>query len=300
MNDNLNLNWLRSFEAAARLLSFTGASHELGLTQTAVSQHIKALETRLGDKLFVRRPKSLQLTDVGKAYALTVREALDTIRMSTTGLFGPRQASTVVVRASMAFIVWLSPKLETFQNEHPEVGIKLITSIWKGPADQQPVDVDIILAPQQHARPQLEKLSDESIIAVCGINTASAIGSPKDLFRQKPIHILGFDDHWARYLSGHSLTPDMSDVRLMTDTSVAAIEMAAAELGCALVIERFARQALLSRHDICLVGDPVELGQSHYLARTTPHINRRACVETFETWLRRQFLPLVPSEKATL
>ena len=78
---------MRSFEAAARLLSFTMASREIGLTQTAVSQHIKALETQLGDRLFVRRPKSLQLTDVGQAYLLKVREALDIIEMSTTGLF---------------------------------------------------------------------------------------------------------------------------------------------------------------------------------------------------------------------
>ncbi len=101
MHHNLNLNWLRSFEAAARLLSFTAASREIGLTQTAVSQHIKALETQLGDKLFLRRPKSLHLTDVGKAYLLTVREALDTIEMSTTGLFGPRQARTITSTSSL-------------------------------------------------------------------------------------------------------------------------------------------------------------------------------------------------------
>ena len=54
MKQNLNLNWLRTFEAAARHLSFTAASHELGLTQTAVSQHIKGLETKLGQNLFIR------------------------------------------------------------------------------------------------------------------------------------------------------------------------------------------------------------------------------------------------------
>ena len=67
MKQNLNLNWLRTFEAAARHLSFTVASHELGLTQTAVSQHIKGLETKLGQNLFIRRAKSLQLTDIGQA-----------------------------------------------------------------------------------------------------------------------------------------------------------------------------------------------------------------------------------------
>ena len=130
MRHHLNLNWLRSFEAAARLLSFTTASRELGLTQTAVSQHIKTLELKLGQKLFVRRPKSLQLTDVGKAYLTSVREALETIEMSIYGLFGPNLKSTVVVRASMAFILWLSPRLGAFQEKHPDVGIKLVASLW--------------------------------------------------------------------------------------------------------------------------------------------------------------------------
>ena len=110
MKQNLNLNWLRTFEAAARHLSFTAASHELGLTQTAVSQHIKGLETKLGQNLFIRRAKSLQLTDIGQAYLISVRDALEHITFSTSGLFGPEQETTIVVRASAAMIIWLSPK----------------------------------------------------------------------------------------------------------------------------------------------------------------------------------------------
>ena len=244
---------------------------------------------RLGDTLFLRRPKSLLLTDMGKAYLVSIRSALDTIEMSTTGLFGPRQNSTIVVRASMAFIVWLSPKLGTFQQDHPEIGIKLVTSIWKGLADQQPVDIDIVLASQEHAKPTLEKLSNEFIVPICGLDAARSVLTPQDLLQEKPIHILGFDDHWARYLSAFGLSPDMSSMRLMSDTSVAATEMVAAELGCAIVIERFARQAIESGRSIRIVGDPVELGQSHYLAQTKPPANRLPAVEAFETWLRAQF-----------
>jgi LysR family glycine cleavage system transcriptional activator len=47
------LNPLRAFEAAARHLSFTQAAEELGVTQGAVSRHIRALEDRLGFPLFV-------------------------------------------------------------------------------------------------------------------------------------------------------------------------------------------------------------------------------------------------------
>lgn len=289
MRSNLNLNWLRSFEAAARLLSFTAASQEIGLTQTAISQHIKALEARLGDKLFVRRPKSLQLTDLGKAYLLKVREALDTIEMSTTGLFGPRQVSTITVCASMAFIMWMSPRLGGFLHDHPDVGVKLVTSIWKAPADRQPVDVDIVLAPQEHARPDLELICHEKIVPVCSAATGNGITTPKDLLRHPPIHIMGFDDHWARYLSAFSLKPASSGGRLITDTSTAAIEMVASGLGCAVVMERYAKQAIATGREIRIVGKPVALGQSHYLVRTEQRSSVRPAITAFEAWLRHQF-----------
>ncbi len=286
MTKNLNLNWLRSFEAAARLLSFTRASHELGLTQTAISQHIKALEQKLGQKLFIRRPKSLLLTDIGKAYLTSVRDALDTIELSTSGLFGPDLKSTLTVRASMAFIVWLSPRLGSFLEQHPGVGIKLVTSIWDSSTGDQPIDIDIILAPQKHAKPNLEKLSDESIVPICGVETTKTIETPGDLLRYSPIHILGFDDHLARYFSTFDLLPDPSATRLMADTSVAATELVAADLGYAIVIERFAKRAIAAGHAIRIAGTPVALGQSHYLSRRDAHGKSQPAVDAFASWLR--------------
>ncbi len=288
MRHNLNLNWLRSFEAAARLLSFTAASREIGLTQAAVSQHIKALEAQLDAKLFLRRPKSLQLTDAGKAYLSTVREALDMLEMSATGLFGPRRTRTITVRASMAFIMWLSARLDDFLISHPDTGVKMVTSIWKSPSDEQPVDVDIILASQENTRTDLKLLSSEMLVPISSIRLSQTIKSPDDLLCQSPIHIMGFDDHWARYLSAYGLKFDNSVGRLITDTSTAAIEMVAAGLGYAVVIERFARQAIRSGQKIRIVGEPKELGQAHYLVQT----ERRDAVHTtateFEAWLSRK------------
>lgn len=60
------LAWLRAFEATARHLSFTRASQELNLTQSAVSQHVRSLETLLGCNLFVRKTRALELTLEGK------------------------------------------------------------------------------------------------------------------------------------------------------------------------------------------------------------------------------------------
>jgi LysR family transcriptional regulator of beta-lactamase len=64
---HLPLNALRAFDSAARHLNLTRAAHELHVTQTAVSQHIRKLEEQLGTPLFRRLPRGLALTDEGQA-----------------------------------------------------------------------------------------------------------------------------------------------------------------------------------------------------------------------------------------
>ena len=59
------LNGLRAFDAAGRHLNFRIAAEELGVTQGAVAQHVRGLESYLGLKLLDRLPRTLALTDNG-------------------------------------------------------------------------------------------------------------------------------------------------------------------------------------------------------------------------------------------
>ena len=60
---------LRCFEAAAKHQSFTSAAEELGLTQGAVSRHVKELEEQIGAALFRREGRGVRLTDAGREHA---------------------------------------------------------------------------------------------------------------------------------------------------------------------------------------------------------------------------------------
>ena len=80
------LNALRSFEAAARHLSFTAAALELNVTQAAVSHQIKSLEERLGLKLFRRVGRGLLLTDAAQAYLAEIAGAFDRMAEATRRL----------------------------------------------------------------------------------------------------------------------------------------------------------------------------------------------------------------------
>lgn len=290
LKQNLNLNWLRTFEVVARHTSFTAASKELGLTQAAVSLQIKALETKLGNDLFVRRPKSLQLTEIGKAYLSSIKSSIEALTFSTNGLFGPNLKTTIVVSGSLAIILWLAPKLGDFQKLYPEIGLKLVTAMWANSVETENVDVEIVLAPSNRANSQLTKLSDEFIVPVCGVNTAKKMNSVADLANTSPIHILGFDDHWSRYMSAFGLRHDVASTRLMVDTSVSAFELAAADLGSSVVIERFAQNAIRAGQRIKIVGDRVPLEHAHFLSRKEVRIEIRASKLSFEEWLRDQFL----------
>src|SRR6478735_12244716 len=78
------LDLLRSFEAAARHLSFTLAARELFLTQSAVSRQIQQLEAALGVALFERRHRALELTAAGKVLHRAVVDSLQRLRDATT------------------------------------------------------------------------------------------------------------------------------------------------------------------------------------------------------------------------
>ena len=84
MGDNLpSLAAIRVFEAASRLMSFTKAAAELGMTQAAVSYQIKLLEERLGAPLFLRQPRALALTSAGQWLAPRTSEAFDLLRAAS-------------------------------------------------------------------------------------------------------------------------------------------------------------------------------------------------------------------------
>src|SRR5260221_10446803 len=81
------LNGLRAFEAAARHMSFTDAAGELSVTQAAISHQVRGLEQRLGLKLFVRRNRSLLLSEAGPAYPPAVPPPFAPIYEATPKLF---------------------------------------------------------------------------------------------------------------------------------------------------------------------------------------------------------------------
>src|SRR5262245_53586429 len=123
-----SLNALLAFEAAARQHSFTRAAAELGVTQTAISHQVRALEHDLGATLFRRTPQRITLTPEGQAWAAELSIVFARLRAANQRLRGPRGSARDVVSVSIIPSFgsrWLVPRLGRFLQEHRDVEVRI-------------------------------------------------------------------------------------------------------------------------------------------------------------------------------
>ena len=81
-----DFNWYRNFLAVYRAGSVSGAARQRNLTQPAVSQQLAALESSVGEALFVRTPRGMQPTERGNALYTQTVESLDRLERISRGL----------------------------------------------------------------------------------------------------------------------------------------------------------------------------------------------------------------------
>ncbi|WP_127114416.1 LysR family transcriptional regulator [Shimia sediminis] len=284
-----NLVWLRSFECAARHLSFTQSADELGLTQTALSLHVRSLEAALGCKLFTRKARKLALTEVGQAYAFSLRRSLGDIALSTASLFGADGTQVLTVRAPISTAsLWLTHRLPEFVTAHPGIAVRIVSNIWAESIGPEDVDVEIRLGRGGWTGMSYKKISTERIVPIT--HDSNAHQDPVAMLQEGPlVQILGYEDMTQAYLSACDLEVAQQRFPYSVDTTIAAIDIVAARGGCAVVLERFADDARARGRPIAKVGDPMPIAQSHYLVGVSPPEVNDTAKQLFEAWLEGIF-----------
>ncbi|AKJ27251.1 LysR family transcriptional regulator [Caldimonas brevitalea] len=135
---------LRTFEAVARHLNFRQAAEELYLTQSAVSRQIQGLEQELGAPLFRRGTRHVELTQAGATLLRTTAPLLDRLDASVRQIRQARSRRTVSVSTFASFAsLWLIPRLEAFQRDHPDMDIRVSASDRY--VDVDGIEVDLAL-----------------------------------------------------------------------------------------------------------------------------------------------------------
>ncbi|AGI24706.1 putative transcriptional regulator [Pseudomonas sp. ATCC 13867] len=138
------LNTLRGFEAAARLGSFHKAAEELHLTQSAISQQIRSLESFIEQPLFHRNGRKVALTDAGFDLLSTTQSLLQQLAVGIRRLDQYRKPNQLVVNTTPAFARhWLVPRLGDFHARHPQIDLWLLTTDETPDMASQTIDIAV-------------------------------------------------------------------------------------------------------------------------------------------------------------
>jgi LysR family transcriptional regulator, glycine cleavage system transcriptional activator len=231
-----SLRGLRAVEAALRLGSFAAAAKELGVTQTAISRLVKEVERQLARPLFERKANQSRPT----AFAVSLQSGLgDGFRRLEATVAEARRAvddPTITLSVGPTFAMrWLIPHLTEFHAIHPEIDLRLATTI----------DREVTLGPDTLAAIRLagtqvpgfvtDALFSGRLMAVCRPDIAKRLKTPADLAREKLLDVRHSPEDWPRWLAAAGL-PDRARFQVVAfDFSAFAIQAALDGLGVALI-----------------------------------------------------------------
>ena len=274
--------------AVAQQLSFTRAADLLGVTASAASLQIRALEEYLGRALFRRNGRHVHLTEDGGALLPRVRQALDSLERAVDDTRADRHGGQLRVTTLASFLQqWLLPRLPSFHKAHPAIDLDFYTSVHTVDFVREDLHAAVRFGlgswPGLHA----EKLLDEWLVPVC---------TPALLARHGPIRKSGDlgsypllhsgSEPWTSWLFGgraETLQPNAGG-GLQFDDSATVVRAAATGHGLALarwslVSEEIAKGTLVSA-----VSTPLKFERSYWFV--CPARSRGlATVAAFRDWL---------------
>lgn len=226
------INFIRSFEASARHLSFSRAAEELGYTQAAISAHMRSLEKYLGHPLFIRHARSIELTETGEALLPTLRQALHQIDMATDAVVRSGRDESIVLSCPMSLAEgWLPDVLATFRAAYPETEVAVYGTVWER-STENPADIVISIHRDDEVPTNSRMLISERLSLVCAPHIAAAIEAPPDVLNLPHILVSGRQEFFEIFCRSHGLDYDATGTSTFkTNATNICLELAAAGLG---------------------------------------------------------------------
>jgi LysR family glycine cleavage system transcriptional activator len=262
------LTWFRSFEAAARRLSSTAAAEEIGLTQSAVSQQIRSLETRLGVVLFHRHARGLSLTDEGRKLLPQVEAALEMLHSAASPYLAEERARHITVAASVSVLEWvISPALPRFQHQNPDTSVRFVSTIWPDEFAASRADVEIRFGSAKQVGRDATPLEPNYLIAV---KSPQLSGGLQDL---PLIGTVGTSDNWASW--AEVTGQPVGAPSFYVDSYGLALQLATTGNGVALVNALIADHALQTGQVLRATDTSAPASEGYFLAvqRRSPEVD---------------------------
>ena len=294
----IGAGYLRAFEAVARHLNFRAAADEMALTQSAVSRQIQALEDEVGVPLFLRHTRAVELTSAGAQLLLSVQQALPRIDGAVCQIRQSAGRKTVALTTFASFAsMWLIPRLEAFQREHPDIDIRIDASDVAVDLDIADVDLALRYGPGESMPHGAVRLFGEHLTPVASpwlLKSNPPVKKPEDIARFTLIE--AGDAHrthlewltWRRWFEDNGLAKAQPRRWLYFNYAYQMVQAALAGQGVVLARSALVAESLAS-------GDLVEVlpqqrmdSPMAYWLLLAPRSAARPEIRAFADWLQQQ------------
>ena len=198
------LHALQALDAFARLGTVWEAAEDLGITRSAVSHRIAMLESMLGFEVASRSGRGIALTPRGKRYAADVRKSLVLLADVHEEGAGKALEGTLRISSTAGFAsMWLCNHIASFQSEHPNLCLEIVTSPELGDATDRDVDLSIVFGEGSWPRHTVQHLYDVEFLPMCSPalqNMQGGLDQPSDVLRHPLLHLRQWDE-WRQWLA---------------------------------------------------------------------------------------------------
>ena len=280
------LNALRAFEASARLNSMRRAAHELNVTPSAVSQQVQNLEQWIGFPLLERRARQVQANVEGRAYLAAVSAAFDQIAAATEELSSGRVPRSICITCTPGFAVqWLVPRLQQFQDRHPDIDVRIDASTRRLDLKVEQVDLAVRHGNGRYPGLVSEKLLDDDLVPVASPRLLAGNGrvrKPADLLHHRLLHIETRDD-WRLWFAAQNVDFDWRLGPLFVDTAIG-VQAAVAGKGIILARRSLIGDELSSERLVAPLPQGLSKGMAYHLVYLPENMAQPA-VRAFRAWL---------------
>jgi DNA-binding transcriptional LysR family regulator len=284
-----SLSMLMAFEASARLGSFTQAANELSLTQGAISRQIMALESALGLPLFLRSGRHVELTEVGRRYALDIAPALARIRGASTralAFHGGEEGQLNLGALPTFASKWLIPKLAGFYQQHPNMAIHIHSRVGEYELKDTGLDATINVGVEPYVGLMSERIIIEDMIIVGSpkLLEIAPIRNIEDLFTHRLLHIMARSEAWRELAVQHNINTKGTLAGPQFETTIHLIQAAVMGIGLGLIARCLVENELNNKELIELPFSGLSTQRYYYLLYS-PEKKDHPVLKAFRQWL---------------
>jgi LysR family transcriptional regulator, glycine cleavage system transcriptional activator len=294
----LSAGHLRAFEAVARNLNFRAAAEELALTQSAVSRQIQSLEDEIGVTLFLRHTRAVELTGAGSSLLSAVLPALERLDGTVRHIRQNAGRKHVAITTWASFAsMWLIPRLEDFQNQHPDIDIRIDTTDSIVDLDMSDADLALRYTSPGRVAGHGVRMFGEQLAPVASpwlLKGGKSLGSAADLarftlieagdVRNRNFEILA----WQRWFDTYQKGTVQPKRWLYFDYAYQMVQAAIAGQGVVLARMPLISEALASGDLVeVLPGKRIDSPLSYWMV-TGPRAGNRPEIVAFCAWLQAQ------------